>query len=91
LDYWFGAVVTISWLGAATAIAGSAALALNKPWSRWGWVLYIFSNALWVIYGVVTQQWSIVTMQVMFFLISAIGIYRWFAAASGRPMGSQHA
>lgn len=71
-------VSILDWLGAALGIFGAVVLAMRMPWSGWGWVLFLFANVFWILYGVMTSTWSIVLMQGVMSVTSVLGIYRWF-------------
>lgn len=70
----------MDWIGTITALAGAYLLSFDKTWSRWGWVLYLVSNVAWVAYGVHSDVWSLVIMQIGFMGATLNGIYRKFVA-----------
>jgi len=67
------------WIGSALGLAGACLLAANIDGSEYGWVLFLLSNAAWIIYGTRLRTWSLVTMQVGFTGTSMLGIWRWLA------------
>lgn len=69
--------MTMDWLGSTLGLAGAALLAANTTGSEYGWLLFLLSNAAWIIYGVKNKTWSLVTMQVGFTGTSMLGIVRW--------------
>jgi len=70
-------VSLLEWLGCALGIAGALALALNRPWSGLGWILFVASNACWISFGLLTGAMGLVTMQIAMTGTSVLGIYRW--------------
>jgi hypothetical protein len=69
--------LVLQWIGCAFGVAGSVALALNKPWSGIGFVLFLISNGFWVFYGILTEAPGLVAMQVVFTITSLLGIWNW--------------
>lgn len=68
----------LQWLGCATGALGSLLLALNKSYSRWGFVFFLIANGFWAAYGLETGAKGLVVNQLVFTVTSLIGIYRWF-------------
>jgi len=69
----------LDWVGSAFGLMGACLLAANIDGSQYGWLLFLFSNAAWIIYGMRVRTWSLVTMQVGFTGTSMLGIWRWLA------------
>ena len=61
--------------GCLTGLLGAFVLALNLPFSGWGWVLFLVSNMLWIAYGVITRAKGIIFMQVGFACTSTLGVF----------------
>lgn len=70
----------LKWLGTALAIAGAAAIALNLPFSGWGFVAFLISSVCWSIAGLMMKEPSLVVLQGTFVIINVVGIYRWLIA-----------
>jgi hypothetical protein len=70
-------IATLEWLGCALGIAGALALALNRPWSGLGWLLFVGSNVCWISFGLLTGAMGLVTMQIAMTGTSVLGIHRW--------------
>lgn len=75
----------LQWIGCVSGVLGAALLAWRSRWSGWGFVVYLFSNACWIAFGVVASLPGLVVMQCIFTLTSAVGVWRWliFPAARG--------
>lgn len=71
------------WGGAALGIVGALAIALNVPWSKWGFMLFLLSNILIGIYAWNAQASGVLAMQVVYGLINVIGLYRWIGNSRG--------
>jgi hypothetical protein len=67
----------IGWFGSITGLIGGLLLALNAPYSGWGFVAFLLSNTAWLSHGIRTKTWSLVAMQVGFTATSLLGVWRW--------------
>jgi len=69
--------------------AGALVLALNEPWSGWGFALFRASNFCWIPYGLETAARGLVIMQIVMTGTSVLGVYRWLietnTASKRRP------
>lgn len=70
----------LQWAGCVTGVLGSALLAWRSRWSGWGFVVYLFSNALWIVFGVMTNAPGLVVMQCVFTATSVLGVWQWLIA-----------
>ncbi len=70
-------MAALKWLGTATGIAGGTVIALNLPFSGWGFVLFLISSVSWTIAGLRMRENSLVVLQGAFTAINLLGIYRW--------------
>ena len=68
----------LEWAGTATGLAGASFLALNVPWSGWGFVCFMFSNVFWATFAILRGYNGLLLLQAGFTVTSLIGIYRWF-------------
>lgn len=60
-------------LGAQFGIAGALLLALAIPVSKWGWVLFLASNAFWFVFAV-KLKYRKLAWQTVVFSASVLGI-----------------
>jgi len=82
----------LQWLGCATGVLGSVLLAWRSRWSGWGFVVYLISNACWIVFGLMSGAPGLVTMQLIFTATSAIGVWRWLVVPLlKRPGKLEHA
>lgn len=72
----------VEWSGAILGLVGSLLLALNVHVSGYGFVAFLASNLCWLVFGIKSRAWGLVTMQVGFTLTSLMGIYNWFIKPS---------
>lgn len=68
----------LEWSGAVFGLMGAFLLSLNISFSRYGWPLFLLSNFMWIGFGIVTEAWGLVFMQVGFTLTSVNGLVQWF-------------
>lgn len=71
------AVSILQWVGCGLAVIGSFLIALRGKRPDVGFWLYLISNIVWIVYGDLTHAPGLITMQVVFLLTNALGIYRW--------------
>jgi hypothetical protein len=74
----------IEWIACFAGLLGSALLAMNNRYSKWGFVAFLASNVLWFSYGWDKQVWGLVTMQIGFTVTSVVGIKTWFSPSRYR-------
>ena len=67
----------IRWFAALTGIAAGLLLALNVPYSGWGFVLFTASSIAWIASGLIMGVRSLVTVNTVLLITNLIGIYRW--------------
>lgn len=70
---------SLDWVGCAAGIAGAGLLAANQPFSGWGFVLFLISNACWYVHGRRQGVAAMSVMQAGFTVTSLCGIWRWLA------------
>lgn len=68
----------LEWSGATFGLLGALLLSLNQGVSRYGWPLFILSNFMWIGFGIATEAWGLVFMQIGFTLTSVNGFVQWF-------------
>jgi hypothetical protein len=66
------------WMGSGLGILGALVLAVNTEMSRYGWLMFLLSNAFWIFYAWRKGIRSLLMMQLVFTATSLIGISRWF-------------
>jgi hypothetical protein len=67
----------VKWIGTVTGIAGALLIALHIGAVGLGFVLFAISSSFWAFAGWVQRDLSLVTLQAVFLVIDAVGIYRW--------------
>ena len=70
----------LKWFGTALAVVGALAIALNLPYSGWGFVAFLVSSISWSIAGFMMKEPSLMVLQGTFVIINVLGIYRWLIA-----------
>lgn len=70
-------VTIVGWIGSALGLAGSLVLALNAPYSGYGFLAYLGSNFAWLYHGLKTRTWALVVMQIGFTATSFLGLRNW--------------
>jgi len=70
-------MTALKWTGTSTGIVGAIWVALNIATSGWGFVLFAISAACWTIAGWMMREPSLALLQLGFFAVDILGIYRW--------------
>ena len=70
----------LKWLGTAAGVAGALLIALNLPWSGWGFALFLASSLSWGAAAVMMGEPSLAILQGVFTAINVLGIWRWLIA-----------
>ena len=65
-------------IGAVCGVAGAVLVSLNIPQSKYGFVLFLISSVLLGIVSWQRKMQYLLTMQMVFLGINAVGIFRWF-------------
>lgn len=73
-------LTSLKWIGTTLAVIGALAIALNLPYSGWGFVAFLVSSVCWSIAGFMMKEPSLVVLQGTFVAINVVGIYRWLIA-----------
>lgn len=61
----------------ALGVTGALLLATRSRWAAWAWVLWLASNAGWILFGSLHGMWALVAQNAVFSITSAIGIRTW--------------
>lgn len=68
---------SLEWAGCVLGVVGALLLAVNKPFSGWGWIAFLGSNGCWIAFGLASGLAALVTMQLVMTATSLLGVYRW--------------
>ena len=75
----------VEWLACFAGLIGAALLAMNNRYSKWGFVAFLVSNLFWIVFGIHSEAWGLVTMQIGFTITSVLGILFWFKPKPSCP------
>ena len=70
----------LKWIGSGMGIPGALVIALNLPFSGWGFVLFLVSSVSWTVAGVIMRENSLALLNGVFTAVNLLGIYRWLIA-----------
>lgn len=62
---------------AALGVVGSLLLATKSRFAGWAFLLWLFSNAGWMAFGVLGGHWFLVAQNAVFSVTSCIGVWVW--------------
>lgn len=71
----------IEWTGSAGGVAGAAIVALNLPWSGWGFAVFLVATGLLLAAAIGRRSWPHVALFAAYTAANVIGIYRWLLAS----------
>ncbi|MDC0446935.1 hypothetical protein OAL99_03500 [Gammaproteobacteria bacterium] len=66
------------WFGTITAITGGTLVALNIDISKFGYIFFLMSSVSWFLQAKKNGDSALMIVNVFFFFINILGIYRWF-------------
>lgn len=67
----------LEWPGCALGVAGAFLLASNSRFSPVGWLLFLASNACWIVYALGGGMPGLFWQQIAFTATSLLGVWRW--------------
>lgn len=70
-------LLAIEILAAAFGVAGTLLLAMKAKRAGWGFVAYLVSNSMAMVFFWIQQHWAMFAQQAVFLAISFIGIWVW--------------
>lgn len=59
------------------AIIGIGGMWITGKKNRWGWVVGIVYNALWILYAVGTAQYAFILVCAVFIILYSINFFAW--------------
>lgn len=74
----------LQWGGCFLGLMGALMQASNTRLSPWGFVVFLLSNVLWLMFGYLASVDGLSVMNIGFTIISLFGIYRWRNRFFGR-------
>lgn len=70
----------MKWIATILFLTAGTLLSLNIEISRFGFFCFITGHTLLTYYFMKNKDYAMLTQNVFFLMIDAIGIYRWFIA-----------
>ncbi len=67
----------IEWAGTAGGIIGALILAWNRPWSRWGFPVFLVSTSFLLAVALSRGSAPQTALFAVYTLVNAIGVWRW--------------
>lgn len=67
--------VMLEWFGAATGVLGNLLVALG--WPIGGFVVWLISNAAFIVFASRTRAWGLCSMMAVYSVINLVGIAHW--------------
>jgi len=68
----------LKWLASIIGFIGAMTIALNTPYSKYAFMMFIISSTIWIIAGYKVRDWALVFLNIGFFIVDIIGLWRWF-------------
>tara|TARA_B100000508_G_C11448700_1_gene272785 strand:- start:976 stop:1224 length:249 start_codon:yes stop_codon:yes gene_type:complete len=62
------------WIGLLLCIGGAFLIAANISISSWGFILYLISNVIWIIHGLIRKDRPLILKEGIFVLINLFAI-----------------
>lgn len=68
---------TLKWVASILGLLGAIMIALNVEESKYAFIFFILSSIIWTYAGIKVKDWALASLNVGFFIVNIIGIYRW--------------
>ena len=68
----------IKWFATGVSFIGAMNIALNTPYSKYAFMIFLISSTTYMYAGYKDKDWPLVFLNVGFFIVDIVGIYRWF-------------
>jgi len=70
-------IIQLEWLGSALALSGAIIFATNSDFTKFGYIPFLLSGVVFLVFGYRKKYQGIITMQLGFILVNIVGIYNW--------------
>lgn len=70
-------IIQLEWLGSALALSGAILFASNSDFTKFGYIPFMLSGLVFLVFGYRKRYQGIITMQLGFILVDIVGIYNW--------------
>ncbi len=67
----------LKWGGTAAGLAGALVIALNLPFSGWGFALFFVSSTTWLAAAALQRETALAVLSAGYTAVNVLGIYRW--------------
>ena len=68
---------TLKWVASILGLLGASMIALNVEESKYAFIFFILSSMIWTYSCIKVKDWALASLNVGFFIVNIIGIYRW--------------
>ena len=73
-------IAWLKWIGTGAGLAGALVIALNLPFSGWGFVLFFVSSTTWLAAAVLQRDTALAVLSAGYTAVNILGMYRWLIA-----------
>ena len=73
-------IAWLKWIGTGAGLAGALVIALNLPFSGWGFVLFFVSSTTWLAAAVLQRDTPLAVLSAGYTAVNILGMYRWLIA-----------
>ena len=73
-------IAWLKWIGTGAGLAGALVIALNLPFSGWGFVLFFVSSTTWFAAAVLQRDTPLAVLSAGYTAVNILGMYRWLIA-----------
>jgi len=71
-------LTNLKWFATAVSFIGAMNIALNTPYSKYAFMIFLISSTTYMYAGYKDKDWPLVFLNVGFFIVDIVGIWRWF-------------
>ena len=73
-------IAWLKWIGTGAGLAGALVIALNLPFSGWGFVLFFVSSTTWLAAAILQRDTPLAVLSAGYTAVNILGMYRWLIA-----------
>jgi len=67
----------LEWVASVLGLSGAILFATNSALTKYGFILFMLSGMVFIVFSLRNKYWGLITMQFGFIAVDVVGIYNW--------------